>query len=131
MGTQPDLMTAAEMRVVREHLGLTRLWLAQHLAVAERTVARWEDDVSPIPDGVRVEIERVEQATADAVTIIIEAYEDMRDPTEVPLLTYRTDEDYRAHHPEVAWPASWHRAVCGRVADEVPGLTIDYWAGEG
>lgn len=25
------------------------------------------------------------------------------------------------------WPASWHRAVCARLADEVPGLRIGYW----
>lgn len=121
-----DAMTAAEMKVVREWLGLTTAWLANYLDVAERTVHRWESGVSVIPDGVRVSIERLETDTADHVARAVAAYEDMRDPTEVPMVTYRTDFDYRAEHPGVAWPASWHRAVCARVAHEIPGITITY-----
>lgn len=122
-----DLMTAAELRVVREYLGLTRAWLAQHLGVQERSVARWEDAQHPIPDGVRVQVEDLEARTASTVTAAIEAYKDMRDPTEAALVTYRTDADHQAHHPQVEWPASWHRQVCARIAQEVPGLTIEWW----
>jgi len=123
--TADDPMTAAEMRVVREYLGLTTRWLADHLQVAERTVHRWENAQSPIPDGVRVAIELLEQATARHVSAAVAACNDAGDPA---LATYRTDQDYRRHHPEQPWPAGWHRAVCARVAQEVPGLAIDYWA---
>lgn len=125
-----DPMTPAEMKVVREYLGLTTLWLAEHLVVAERTIHRWEAGASRIPDGVRTRIEALETAAAETVTATVEHYEHIRDPTEVPLLTYRTDDDYRTHHPEVTYPASWHRAIAARVANEVPGLTIVYWASE-
>lgn len=125
-----DTMTDAELRVVREHLGLTGDWLAAHLHVSPRTVRHWEQGKYAIPDGVRVEIERLEAVTADAVTAGIDAYRDVDDPAEVSLLTYRSDDDYHAHHPEVAWPASWHRAVCARIAHEVPGATIAYWEGD-
>lgn len=122
-----DTMTAAELRVVREHLGLTGDWLAAHLDVSPRTVRHWEQGKYPIPDGVREEIERLEATTADTVTAAVTAYHDSADPTAVPLITYRTDTDYRTHHPEIRWSASWHRAVCARIAQEVPGLTITYW----
>ena len=42
------------------------------------------------------------------------------------VLVYRTDLDYKAAHPEVDFPASWHRAVVARIALEVPGLAIAY-----
>ncbi|GEL19323.1 helix-turn-helix domain-containing protein [Pseudonocardia asaccharolytica] len=124
MKTQTDVMTGAELRVVREHLGLTTRWLAEHLRVQERTVHRWEADVSPIPDGVRCAVEDLETRTAAVVTTAIEACLDAPDPK---ILTYRTDGDYQAHHPEQPWPASWHRAVVARVAGEVPGLAIEWW----
>jgi DNA-binding XRE family transcriptional regulator len=123
-----DRMTDAELKVVREHLGLTTRWLAEHLQVAERTVHRWEMGVSSIPDGVRVTMERLEQVTAGLVGAAVDACNDARDPT---MITYRTDGDYRAHYPEQSWPASWHRALVARVAHEVPGLAIEYWAPRG
>lgn len=96
-------------------------------SVSPRTVRHWEQGKYRIPDGVREEIEHMEAATAQAVTAGVDTYQDMRDPSVVPLITYRSDVDYRAHHPEIRWPASWHRAVCARIAHAVPGLTIVYW----
>ena len=51
------------------------------------------------------------------------------DVPEPGVYTYMSDADYRSHHPEQDWPASWHRALCARLADEVPGLRITYWHG--
>lgn len=119
-------MTDAELRVVREWLGLTTRWLAEHLGFAERTVHRWESGTSVIPDGVRLAVEQLEATTAVVVGAAVQACNDARDPT---ILTYRTDQEYRAHHPEQSWPASWHRAVVARVAHQVPGLVIGYWSG--
>lgn len=120
-------MTAAELRVVREHLGLPIEWLARHLRVTERTIRRWERGVSPIPDGVRLEVAAMEQQTAQHIGAAVDAAMASPDPV---MLTYRSDTDYRTHHPELEWPASWHRAVVARVAQEVPALVIDYWTKE-
>ena len=49
-----------------------------------------------------------------------------RGATDAPQM-YRTDAD--AVMAGFAWPASWHRALCGRAADGVPGLQVSYWAG--
>jgi hypothetical protein len=50
------------------------------------------------------------------------------DAPEPVLVTYRSDAEYHAAHPELEprWPASWHRAVCARIAQEVPALSIVY-----
>lgn len=120
---EDERMTDAEFRVVREFLGLTGDWLAGHLGVEPRTVRRWEQGKYPIPDGVRLAIETLEQDTAQFVTAVIDHLMDLPEPG---VVTYRTDAEYHAAHPEIPFPASWHRAVIARVAQEVPGLPIVY-----
>lgn len=118
-----EVMSPAELRVVREYLGLTTRWVAEHLDVQERTVHRWESGVSPIPDGVRLQVEAWEADTARTVTAGVTAAQDLPEPT---VATYRTDVDYLHHEPTGGWSASWHRAVVARIAQEVIGLRIQY-----
>lgn len=120
---EDERMTDAEFKVVREFLGLTGDWLAAHLGVSGRTVRHWEQGKYPIPDGVQVEMERLETVTRDFVIGIIDTLRDIPEPE---VVTYRTDEEYHATHPEIPFPASWHRAVIARVAQQVPGLLIAY-----
>ena len=118
-----ERMTPAELRVVREHLGLSPEWLADHLKVSARTVRHWEAGKYAIPDGVRLEIEDIERRTGEFIGGAVEKLLDLPDPG---VITYRTDDEYHAAHPEIPFPASWHRAVIARVAQEVPGLRIAY-----
>lgn len=118
-----EIMTPAELRVVREYLGLTGEALAVHLGVSSRTVRHWEAGVYAIPDGVRLEIEQLEELTATAVADAISQLMDVPDPV---ALVYRTDELYHYTHPGIPLPAAWHRAVVARAAQEVPSLRIDY-----
>lgn len=120
-----ERMTDAEFRVVREYLGLTGEWLAGHLGVSERTVRYWEQGRYTIPEGVRLAMEGLEEETAQFVSNVVDVLRDSND-TDLTILTYRTDAEYRAAHPEVDWPASWHRAVVARVAQEVPGVAMVY-----
>src|SRR5690606_34223992 len=53
-------MTAAELKVARESLGLSGDWLATYLGVNSRTVREWEQGRRPVPDWVRLEIESLE-----------------------------------------------------------------------
>lgn len=122
-----ERMTDAEFRVVREHLGLTGDWLAAHLGVSPRTVRHWEQGKYAIPDGVRLEIEGLERRTGEFISGIIPQLLDMPEPG---VLTYRSDAEYHAAHPEIPFPAAWHRAVVARLAQEVPGLAIAYPPGE-
>lgn len=117
-------MTDAELRVVREYLGLTGDALGQLLGVQGRSVRNWEAGKYAIPDGVRDQIEAWEASTAEQVTAAIEAVNAMVDPA---IATYRSDADYWGAQPQMEpWPAAWHRAIVARVAQEVPGLVIAY-----
>lgn len=131
-------MSGAELRCLRECLGLTTRWLAEHLDVAERSVHRWESDAQRVPEGVAAEVRRMDRVTRGELAVMGDQLDHRSfhvtsrsgslmvvDPG---VITYRSDEDYRAHHPEQDWPASWHRALCARLADEVPGLRIAYWS---
>jgi len=120
---EDERMTPAEFKVVREFLGLSGDWLAEHLKVNPRTVRAWEQGRYPIPDGVRLELERMETQTGEFIGRAVDRLMDLPDPA---ILTYRSDPEYHTAHPDVAWPASWHRMVCARVALEIPGLSIVY-----
>jgi len=120
---EDERMTDAEFKVIREHLGLSAPWLAAHLGVSERTVRHWEQGRYPIPDGVRLELEDLEKHTGAFLDGVIPKILDMPEPG---ILTYRTDDEYHAAQPEIDFPASWHRAVCARIAQEVPALSIAY-----
>lgn len=118
-----ERMTDAELKVVREFLGLTPEWLAAHLDVSPRTVRHWEAGKYAIPDGVRLAVEDLEQRTGEFIGGVVRQLMDLPDPG---VVTYRTDEEYHAAHPDIPFPASWHRAVIARIAQEVPGLAIAY-----
>lgn len=120
---EDERMSDAEFKVVREFLGLTGDWLAGHLGVSPRTVRHWEHGKYPVPDGVRLEIEDLEHRTGEFVGGLIDKIKDIPDPA---VVTYRTDEEYHTAHPDIPFPASWHRAVVARIAQEVPGLSIVY-----
>jgi DNA-binding transcriptional regulator YiaG len=120
---EDERMTDAEFKVVREFLGLTSDWLAAHLGVSPRTVRHWEQGKYPIPDGVRLAIEQLEQTTTQYVASAVEVLYDMPDSC---VVTYRDDAEYHTAHPESPFPASWHRRVVARVAQEVLGLSIVY-----
>jgi DNA-binding XRE family transcriptional regulator len=118
-----ERMTDAEFRVIREYLGLTGQWIAQHLQVNERTVRAWEAGRYPIPEGVRLAIERLEADTGAFVSAAIDALMDLPEPG---VVTYRSDQEYHAANPGIGYPVSWHRAAIARIAQDVPGLVIAY-----
>lgn len=118
-----ERMTDAEFRVVRDWLGLTGDWLAAHLGVSPRTVRHWEQGKYAIPDGVRLELEGLEARTGEFVAGAVAKLLDLPEPG---VVTYRTDAEYHAVHPEIPFPASWHRAAVARIAQDVPGLAIAY-----
>jgi len=121
----PGCMTGAELRVVRDGLGLSGPQLARLLDVNDRTVRRWELDEAPVPEGVRLQIERYEAYTADLIQTVINELLAMQG--DVGIVTYRDDESYWADEPGMKpWPASWQRTVVYRVAQEIPGLEIVY-----
>ena len=122
---EDERMTPAEFRVFREYLGLTGDWLAEHLGVSARTVRHWEQGKYPIPDGVRLEIEDLEDRTQRFIDALVEKISGV-DAEDRVVVTYRSDDECRAAHPDIEFPAAWHRAVVARIAYQVPGLSIVY-----
>lgn len=118
---EDERMTGVELKTIREWLGVSGDWLAAHLDVSSRTVRHWEAGRNATPDGVRLEVERLEAVTAQYVAAGVEALTGASDPA---VVTYYSDEQYRHAHPEQEWPATWHRRVVARIAQEVPGLVI-------
>ncbi|GAB2463051.1 helix-turn-helix domain-containing protein [Xylanimonas ulmi] len=122
-GTRERLSGAA-LRCTRERLGLTTRWLASHLDVTERSVHRWESGVRPVPDGVRVEVERLAARHGALVERLHARLDRMTEPR---LFTWRTDADVaEAGEREMPLPASWHRAAVGLVLARRPGVEVVY-----
>lgn len=112
-GDQP--MSSAELRMVRDFLGLTGEWLAGQLGVQLRTIRRWEHGQSPVPDGVREQVELLEGIAAETVGALVEMCEAASDVAlSIP------------DGPADGYPAGWWRMVAARVAHEVPGLYVRY-----
>jgi len=106
-------MTPAEFRCLREYLGLPLNWVASNLAVTERTVNRWENGVTPIPDRASAELARLAEYTNRCVEKV------MRMRKQYGQLVTTPDGEVDG------FPASWHRMVCARVAAET-GLPVRY-----
>jgi transcriptional regulator with XRE-family HTH domain len=117
-----DPLTAAELRTVREQLGLTGDHMAKLLRVNPRTVRSWEQGRDPIPGRIRVEVAGMKADTDKAVAEAVAGVEGQEEPV---LITYRNDDEYEKANPHGRWTASWHRQVCARAAEQ-SGARIDY-----
>lgn len=114
------MMTPAEFRCTREHLGLTTKWLARRWSVSEYSVQRWERDRTLPPDleADLVSIKRYADERIDlAVRMHADGFETADDPIDVPRME---DNDMP--------PAFW-RSVAWEAADRT-GCRITY-AGRG
>ncbi|AUH70561.1 MULTISPECIES: helix-turn-helix domain-containing protein [Gordonia] len=118
-----ETMTGAEFRVARERLGVTGAWIAAQLGVQDRTVRRWDAGTSVIPPRVAAQVRSMLAATDDFIDQVTAAIREDGD-TVVPI--YIDDEQLWEHWPDVTYPASWHRAALGRVAERIPGLRLRY-----
>ncbi|WP_165608865.1 DUF1870 family protein [Mycolicibacterium fortuitum] len=120
-------MTPAELRCLREFLGLTTAWLADRLGIRERRLQRMEAGAEPIPDGVAAEIDDLAATTAEYVEQLLNEFDDTDEAAT--LITYRTDAAFKASGGlGKTFPASWHRAVAARVAEQIDTLTLEYSA---
>lgn len=111
----------AQLRVVREHLGLSRPQLATILGISTGVIADWEDGRDKTPIHLEQRLRTITSNTEQH----LDAYTDIYKPGDT-VLTYRTDADYQRHDPTGLYTASWHRQLCGRLLDAVPNLTIEF-----
>lgn len=114
-------MTPAELKTIRESLGLPLQWVATQAKVQLRTAQYWESGKTPVPDDVAQMMigldEQFWQLVADYLTQVKEiADESSSLPEEIVLLRYRTDADLWRFHPDFRpIPASAHAALLSRM----------------
>ena len=122
-------VTPAELRSLREFLGLPPVWMANYLGLAsERKLARLESGQETIGDHLVERIVALARHTDQTVDAIVETLEE----TGGPALTFRTDAEFHQFLLEreargdslpgegvaaLKFPASWHRAAAARALD--------------
>lgn len=130
-------MSGAEMKALREDVGVTTAWLSKYFDVDMRTVQRWEDGDRIIPHNRAVQLDELQRDTDDAVASLAR-YITTYAPGVV--LTYRTDDwinnPLAQQHTDPLnlsgtrrpWSSQWHRRVVRRavVAAGTPRIRIDY-----
>lgn len=116
-------LSAAEIVVIRERLGLSQRQLATLLGVSSRAVERWERAERGISDkhltGLEALADRADALVAEAIAALEAAH--VRDQV---IIVYRSDAHLREHHPDAPFPASWGRAIAGRVYAETSCTVI-------
>lgn len=119
----PKTLTAAEFKVLRERLGLPASWVARKLSTPERTLSRWETGAHP----VRQDAVDLLMAVKAETNIVLNRMLNKHKPGAV-LRTYRFDEHVDFVGRSGPYPASWHRALIGRLAalvDDDVSITYD------
>lgn len=131
-------MTCAELKTLREHLGLPVAWLAARAGVKDRTVNYWESGHTAVPDDVeQIMIEMLElhnQMIEQGLITARERIEHSGHPPEmITLRRFRADTDLWLQHPEMeGLPATFHAATLAilkkRLEKELGArVVIEYW----
>lgn len=129
-------MSPAELKTIRESLGLSAQWLADRAGVLQRSVQYWEAGRSRVPDDVAELILRIDaqfsEATRQALAVLDEQTEKQgRPPEAVRLYRYRNDAELWEARPDMAGlPVTAHAALLARVRlallDRGQAVTIEY-----
>lgn len=130
-------MSSAEFRAIRESLGLSSVFLTRRFGVAPQTVVRWEAGSRNegatvksvrVPTNIAAAMRKLQADSRAYVEAMIERHR--RSTGLAQIITYRTDEEYdeaAAHgHVPPGMCASWHRIMCTRIAEALPGHAITY-----
>lgn len=107
----------AELKALREVVGLRQCDLARVLDVKERSVKRWESPAYPTyhaPQDAWNILEdalRLQQSGVESALEIVESWHERtgKAPREVTLIYWQSEDDYREHHSP-ADGGSWRQA---------------------
>lgn len=103
-------MTAAEFKVTRERLGLSASWVASSLGVTEKSISRWESGEDPVNVRAATFLRNLHQESEKMIKRTLTAIGKRKSDGPVLLKTYRMV------NPSSIYPASFHRAMTGRLA---------------
>lgn len=107
----------AELKALRETVGLRQCDLARVLDVKERSVKRWESPAYPTyhaPQDAWDILEnalRLQQSGVESALEVVEEWHERagKEPGEVTLIYWQSEDDYREHHSP-ADGGSWRQA---------------------
>lgn len=114
-------MTGAELRTLRDSIGLSAEELARLVGVRDRTIRRWEAGEWTVPEPVAEQVRALDAQIERAVAGTVEALQDAQEraqepPAEIVLVRYRTEDDLAKYRPDMAaLPPSVHGALIDRV----------------
>ena len=114
------MMTSAELKTIRESLGLTVQWLADQAHVRLRTAQYWEAGRFQIPDDVAQMVLDIERRVALIVAETLQQFDEMCKRSGTPdkhvLLRYRSEYDLWHFYPDMEpLPASTHASLLARI----------------
>jgi hypothetical protein len=126
-------MTGAEMAATREHLGLPLQWLAESMVINMRRLQRMESGAFAIPEAVIGLLDEISEETKHRVQDLVAQYRRQvkSSASTVLLRTYKGNQTFWDSSDALtvqgySLPASWHRMLCQRVVQAVPGLVLTY-----
>jgi transcriptional regulator with XRE-family HTH domain len=122
-------MNGAELKTIRESLGLSLQWLADKASVSHRSAAYWEAGAKIPNDVIKLILsleKSVNNAVANALISIIDATENQQGlPDRIVLVRYKTDQDlWRFRKDMAGFPASYHASILYRLRTEITKLGI-------
>src|SRR5690554_5868991 len=93
------MLTAAEIKTLREHLGIPGEWLARRFGVSDRSVRHWDSGKYPVPERISRWLVWLAEETEATVAWIAERLETSPESERL-LVTYRNDEELYAGRSE-------------------------------
>lgn len=114
-------MTPAELKTLRESLGLPVQWLAERVGVQRRSVEYWESGRSRVPDDVATLLLQLDaqfaESTRQALAVVADQTATHGAPPEtVHLYRYRDEAALWAARPDMqGLPVTAHAALLARV----------------
>src|SRR5690554_1430389 len=89
------MLTAAEFKTLREHLGIPGEWLARRFGVSDRSVRHWDSGKYPVPERISRWLRWLAEDTEATVSWIAERLEASPESDRL-LVTYRNDAELDA-----------------------------------
>lgn len=128
MAEQLPVITPAELKCMREYLGLSTSWMSEHLSCDERRLQRMEVGKQELPLAFMDAIDALYVETQDSVERLVTKYAAQLERRDGPVVmkVYRTDDEYGEAVKHARFPVRWHRQVAARVAERLPSLVLDY-----
>lgn len=123
-------MTAAELKTLREAIGLTVPDLAALAGVQERTVRYWESGRNAVPDDVAAQVEAIDQRLTDMAAAAMRQVRETAAaqgglPASVVLVRYRENADlWRCHPGFRPLPVTTHAALLARTRAALADLHV-------